>query len=167
MKKGYPYLSDPRALAEIRKHKWLESQKQGIEVGFATAALDWIKKYGPEWLKVHNIDNVSAEAFIEKRKYRRYDLDRMVDLFRDNAVILANSINVSFFGLLCRTREYIAPGSPVTVHIPFERYERKNLLCNAIIDRVMLTAGQNHELFLRFDESSQEVVADWEYFRNR
>ena len=46
----YSFLQDPEALSEIRKHKWLESEKIGEEVGFATAALDWINKYGHAWL---------------------------------------------------------------------------------------------------------------------
>ncbi|OGX06515.1 MAG: hypothetical protein A2Z88_04480 [Omnitrophica WOR_2 bacterium GWA2_47_8] len=46
----YAFLKDPEALEEIRKHKWLESEKKGEEVGFATAALDWINTYGRAWL---------------------------------------------------------------------------------------------------------------------
>jgi len=45
----YSFLNDESALTEIRKHKWIESQKAGREIGFVTAALDWIKKYGHEW----------------------------------------------------------------------------------------------------------------------
>lgn len=30
---------------EIEKHKWLESQKAGYDIGRNIAAYDWIKKY--------------------------------------------------------------------------------------------------------------------------
>ena len=42
----YSFLKDELALNEIRKHKWIESEKCGCEIGFATAAFDWIKRYG-------------------------------------------------------------------------------------------------------------------------
>ena len=36
----YSFLKDELALQEIRKHQWLEGEKKGHAVGFATAALD-------------------------------------------------------------------------------------------------------------------------------
>lgn len=50
MKIHYPFLQDELALLEIRKHKWIESEKLGQEIGFATAALNWINTYGSAWL---------------------------------------------------------------------------------------------------------------------
>ena len=43
MTEHYSFLNDELALLEIRKHKWIESEKCGREIGFASAALDWIK----------------------------------------------------------------------------------------------------------------------------
>jgi hypothetical protein len=50
MRIQHPFLKDELALHEIRKHKWIESEKAGHEIGFATAAHDWITKYGQAWL---------------------------------------------------------------------------------------------------------------------
>ena len=50
MKNKYPFLSDQIARQEIYKHKWIESEKAGREIGFASAALDWITRYGETWL---------------------------------------------------------------------------------------------------------------------
>lgn len=33
---------------EIEKHKWIESEKAGTDLG-DTAAVDWIKKHAAEW----------------------------------------------------------------------------------------------------------------------
>jgi hypothetical protein len=33
---------------EIEKHKWIESEKAGADLG-NTAAMDWIKKHAAEW----------------------------------------------------------------------------------------------------------------------
>jgi len=30
---------------ELLKHKWIESEKAGKDIGFESALLDWIKKY--------------------------------------------------------------------------------------------------------------------------
>ena len=36
---------------EILKHKWLESEKQGKDIGFERALLDWIRKHRESWRK--------------------------------------------------------------------------------------------------------------------
>lgn len=36
---------------EILKHKWLESEKQGADIGFERALLDWIRKHRANWRK--------------------------------------------------------------------------------------------------------------------
>jgi hypothetical protein len=34
---------------EIMRHKWLESEKAGYDVGFEKALLDWLVKHRPTW----------------------------------------------------------------------------------------------------------------------
>lgn len=34
---------------EILKHKWLESEKAGKDIGFERALLDWIRKHRNTW----------------------------------------------------------------------------------------------------------------------
>ncbi len=34
---------------EILRHKWLESEKAGYDIGFERALLDWIVKYRSAW----------------------------------------------------------------------------------------------------------------------
>ena len=34
---------------EILKHKWLESEKLGKDIGFERALLDWIRKHRERW----------------------------------------------------------------------------------------------------------------------
>ena len=36
---------------EILKHKWLESEKAGFDIGFERALTDWIVKYRANWRK--------------------------------------------------------------------------------------------------------------------
>jgi hypothetical protein len=35
--------------AEILKHKWIESEKAGKDIGFERALLDWIVKHRSKW----------------------------------------------------------------------------------------------------------------------
>ena len=35
--------------AEILKHKWIESEKAGRDIGFEKALLDWIVKHRSSW----------------------------------------------------------------------------------------------------------------------
>jgi len=59
MEKTYSFLKDELVLQEIRRHKWIESEKQGYDIGFASAAYDWICRFGNDWLK--NQINVSQQ----------------------------------------------------------------------------------------------------------
>lgn len=34
---------------EILRHKWLESEKQGKDIGFERALLDWIRRHRQSW----------------------------------------------------------------------------------------------------------------------
>ncbi len=64
----YPFLRDERALEEIRKHKWIESEKRGQEIGFATAAVEWVGKYGEQWLRSRSVRAASSDIFAGRRK---------------------------------------------------------------------------------------------------
>ncbi len=38
-------------LEEIHKHKWIESEKRGHDVGFDWALMDWVLHHRRGWLK--------------------------------------------------------------------------------------------------------------------
>jgi len=40
---------------EILRHKWLESEKQGYDIGFERALLDWIVKHRSNWRKARKV----------------------------------------------------------------------------------------------------------------
>ena len=44
---------------EILKHKWIESQKAGYDIGFERALTDWIIKHRSKWRK--NRQHVAAK----------------------------------------------------------------------------------------------------------
>ena len=36
---------------EVNKHKWYESEKQGRDVGFIWAMMDWTLRYKTKWIQ--------------------------------------------------------------------------------------------------------------------
>ncbi len=36
---------------EIEKHKWIESEKSGNDIGFETSLVDWISTHRNGWVK--------------------------------------------------------------------------------------------------------------------
>jgi len=46
-------LKDPDILDEINRHKWIESEKAGSDIGFERAAREWINAYSKQYLTRH------------------------------------------------------------------------------------------------------------------
>lgn len=38
-------------LEEINRHKWIESEKAGHDIGVENAAFDWLEKYYENWCR--------------------------------------------------------------------------------------------------------------------
>ncbi len=41
--------------AEILRHKWIESERAGYDIGFERALMDWIVKYRSTWYEQRRI----------------------------------------------------------------------------------------------------------------
>lgn len=42
---------------EILKHKWIESEKKGYDIGFDSALIDWIIKHRTKWRNYRKNEN--------------------------------------------------------------------------------------------------------------
>ncbi len=51
---------------EILKHKWIESERLGYDIGFERALLDWIRKHRDSW-RANRRAQMSAPATDEKK----------------------------------------------------------------------------------------------------
>jgi hypothetical protein len=47
---------------EILRHKWLESEKAGYDIGFERALLDWIVKHRSNWRKSRRSGSSSSSS---------------------------------------------------------------------------------------------------------
>ena len=46
-------LRNKKVIQEINRHKWLESEIAGYDIGFEKATEDWLKRYASAWLAHH------------------------------------------------------------------------------------------------------------------
>jgi hypothetical protein len=47
---------------EILKHKWLESERLGHDIGFERALLDWIRKHRESWRTARRSQSVPSSS---------------------------------------------------------------------------------------------------------
>jgi hypothetical protein len=59
-------LRNKKVIEEINRHKWLESEIAGYDVGFEAAAEDWLKKHAGVWVSYH--DNNKNHKATKKSK---------------------------------------------------------------------------------------------------
>ena len=43
---------------EIAKHKWIESQKAGRDIGMQQAMDDWFECHFPQWVQYHKMHTI-------------------------------------------------------------------------------------------------------------
>ncbi|MBF0122484.1 MAG: hypothetical protein HQL21_03610 [Candidatus Omnitrophica bacterium] len=46
-------LKNPAVIDEIERHKWLESEKAGQDIGMEKATRDWLVLHSIPWCKAH------------------------------------------------------------------------------------------------------------------
>jgi hypothetical protein len=54
------YQWNEETLLEISRHKWLESEKVGRDIGGNQAAMDWLEKHYADWCKSQNRSKIFA-----------------------------------------------------------------------------------------------------------
>ncbi|MBI3602629.1 MAG: hypothetical protein HY209_07050 [Candidatus Omnitrophica bacterium] len=63
-------LRNKKVIAEINRHKWLESEIAGYDIGFEAAAESWLKNHAVAWVAYHmkNSSTTSAASASKKKK---------------------------------------------------------------------------------------------------
>ena len=75
-------LNNKDVVDEINRHRWLESEKAGKDIGFEIAAADWLKRFSTAWMQYHmpeklkerspeKIDRQERQAHQEKQPARK------------------------------------------------------------------------------------------------
>lgn len=71
-------LRDKRVLEEIDRHLWIESEKQGCNIGFDQAREDWVKRFSKAWMSYHMPEAVlkNGKAAAEEKASTKKSLPR-------------------------------------------------------------------------------------------
>lgn len=46
-------LHNKKVVEEINRHRWIESEKAGRDIGFARASTDWLERFSQAWMDYH------------------------------------------------------------------------------------------------------------------
>ena len=46
-------LKNKKVIEEIHRHQWIQSEKEGRDVGFEVAAADWLENFSKAWMQYH------------------------------------------------------------------------------------------------------------------
>lgn len=55
-------LRNKKVIEEINRHKWLESEIAGYDIGFEAAAEDWLKKHASVWIAYHANKKLNTQS---------------------------------------------------------------------------------------------------------
>lgn len=165
MDKYYSFFKDDLAVLEIRKHQWIESEKRGEAIGFASAALDWIKKYGPAFQQ-YRLGMTGQNLLSEKRRHRRFSVRFPVQIKVNNANITCHTDDVSLMGLSCTIPEFVPNNTPTEVTIRFQQEFGQSLASHfeflSRVVRVTQPASSTirgaYNIFVPFPESVRDYI---------
>jgi len=160
MKQNYSFLKDELALAEIRKHKWLESEKLGTEVGFATAALDWIKKYGEAWLQYRLQNTADDNPFVEKRRQQRFVYAAPITVKSSRNQFSVQTNDISLAGVSCTIPDSLPENltTEVALALPKKNGKSSHLQFKTRIRRVIHTPEKGYRVFLPFTDAVRDYL---------
>ncbi|MBU1870215.1 MAG: PilZ domain-containing protein [Candidatus Omnitrophica bacterium] len=145
--------SDAFVLAEINKHKWIESEKAGRDIGFMRAAEDWLAKFGGRCQENRGGNRINNRIFIEKRSFRRFDCFSYAKLVNGGFLSFAKVINLSFWGLLCRSANEFILGDKARIYLKFGVNNEEPLNCIGVVSRVRFDRKSKvYEVFFKFAE---------------
>ena len=70
--KNEKLLKNKQAIEEINRHRWIESEKAGYDIGFETASIDWLENFSVAWMQYHMPQRkTSANTASQKPTKRR------------------------------------------------------------------------------------------------
>lgn len=159
---NYAFLQDELAVLEIRKHQWLQSEQSKREIGFASAALDWIKKYGDDWRISRMSQTQKQDLLAEKRLFRRFDYRIPLQITTEDGSVASYTNNFNLIGLSCTIPNAVDEKSKVKVCINFAANKRNGqFYFESIISKIHRTHKTSnlcYDVFLPFTEDVRDFL---------
>lgn len=53
VKTSQKLLKNKKAIDEINRHRWIESERAGHDIGFESASTQWLEKFSKAWMQYH------------------------------------------------------------------------------------------------------------------
>lgn len=53
VKTSQKLLKNKKAIDEINRHRWIESERVGHDIGFESASTQWLEKFSKAWMQYH------------------------------------------------------------------------------------------------------------------
>jgi hypothetical protein len=60
--KNQELLKDGRVQEEISRHRWIESEKAGKDIGFDKASTDWLNRFSDAWIQYNSAPKAVSKA---------------------------------------------------------------------------------------------------------
>src|SRR3990167_1306272 len=170
---NYSFLKDELAVLEIRKHQWIESQKKGAEIGFASAAVDWVKQHGKAWKQFRLEASAIKNPLTEKRTYRRFSTSFPLELKVGGQSINSRTQNIILVGFSCEVGQFIPDNTKaqITINLPHSSKRKTDFRFESRVVRVHPFQGSTallYSVFVPFNENVRdylrthsEVLSGW------
>ena len=59
-------LKNKKVIDEINRHRWIESEKAGHDIGFERASVEWLEKFSLAWMQYHMPNRRDSSASLKK-----------------------------------------------------------------------------------------------------
>ena len=107
----------------------------------------------------HVKDDKEGAVFIERRRYRRFKMETLVELVKESRSFWARVVNANIFGLLCKSPEFILPNKKMQLNLRLASHPKETISCGAVIQRAIAVKPNEYEIFLELDGHGQRQFA--------
>jgi len=66
-------LKNKKVIEEINRHRWIESERAGHDIGFESASAQWLEKFSKAWMQYHmpKRKTSTSKSISGKKTYQR------------------------------------------------------------------------------------------------
>jgi len=64
-------LKNKNVIEEINRHRWIESERAGHDIGFDNASIDWLDRFSKAWMQYHMPKRMTSTSSKSKSTLRK------------------------------------------------------------------------------------------------
>jgi len=99
---------------EIMKYKWIESEREGRDIGEETAAMEWVEKYGSIWRNeresLERYGFLETDLVVESREVILIDMMKLSDIaYKNHCELYIHKERMRYYNfMLFGKKEYLS-----------------------------------------------------------